>query len=133
MRIAYVTADEVNLALAARMARPLGAAVTPSHPEAARPRGRFDAALYDLDGVPPDDRPALLDAILSGPPGCPRAVHGYGLSGEQAAAIRSHGVAVARRLHPDLIRALCRAALRDLTTVPPDDARTDLTWVDLAR
>jgi hypothetical protein len=83
MRIAYVTTDEVNRALAARIARPLGAAVTPLHPESVQPSGRFDAILYDLDRVPVDRRPALLEEILSGPPGRPWAVHGYALSEEQ--------------------------------------------------
>jgi hypothetical protein len=131
MRIAYATTDDVNHALAARLAGPFGATVTPFHPEHVRPRGRFDAVLYDLDRVPPDRRPGLLEEILSGAPACPKAVHGYSLTEEQAAATRLRGVAVAQRLHPDLVHTLCRAALRDLTAVPPDDALTDPTWINL--
>src|SRR5262249_19593742 len=131
MRIAYVTTDEVNLALAARMARPLDAAVIRLNPEDVGPHGRFDAVVYDLDHVPPDERPALLDEILSGPPTCPRAVHGYVLSDEEAAALRLRGVAVTQRLQLDLFRTVRRAVLQNLATVTPDDALTDLTWINL--
>jgi hypothetical protein len=131
VRIAYITADEVNRCLAARVAGSLTFSVTPIHPEAVGWLGPFDAVLYDLDGVPAEDRPALLDRVLSGPPCCPTAVHGYSLPEEQALALRLRGVAVAQRLHPGLIRTLYQAALRDLSTVPPDDALSDTTWIDL--
>jgi hypothetical protein len=131
MRIAYVTTDEVNSALAVRIARSHSADLTPSHPERSLPTRGFEAILCDLDCVPPDARQALLDGILSGRSAHTRAVHGYGLSEEQAAAIRLRGVVVSKRLHSDLVRTLCRAARRELATVPPDDALTDLTWINL--
>jgi hypothetical protein len=131
VRIAYVTPNEVNRLLVTRFADSLGCSVTPYHPEAVGCLGPFDAVLYDLDGVPAEDRPALLDRVLSGPPCCPTAVHGYSLPEEQALALRLRGVAVAQRLHPGLIRTLYRAALRELSTVPPDDALSDTTWIDL--
>jgi hypothetical protein len=131
LRIAYITADEVNRDLGARFADRLGADVTSFHPEAVGWLGLFDALLYDLDGVPPEGRPALLDRMLSDPPSCPTAVHGHCLPEDKALALRLHGVAVAQRLHVELIRRLCRAALRELSTVPPDDALSDTTWIDL--
>jgi hypothetical protein len=131
MRIAYVTTDEVNQAMVARIAEPFGAAVTQYDPGRPGTNGRFDAVLYDLDCVPAGDRMALLVEILSGSSPQPKAVHGYCLSEEQAAVLRRHGVAVAQRLQPKLVRTLCRATLRSLTTAPPDNAMTELTWINL--
>src|SRR5262245_44517740 len=125
MRIAYVTIDEVNQDTAAAMAEPYGAAVSVFRPENLSTPDRYDAVLYDLDHVPPREWPSLLEGLRSGPPVCPKAVHGYGLTEEQAQALRLRGVAVAQRLNRDLIGTLCRSALRDLTAVPPDDAVTD--------
>ena len=60
-------------------------------------------------------------------------VHGYDITDEQARTLRRHGVAVAQRLHPALLRSLCKAALRNHATVPSDGALTDLTWVNVAK
>jgi hypothetical protein len=131
MRIAYATTDDVNRALAAQLAMAFGAVVKGIPPGSAPGDGRFDAVVYDLDSVPPDGRAALLEQILSGRWRCPMAVHGYSLSEGQAAALRLRGVAVGQRLDRELIRTLCVAALRAFTTVPPDDALSDLTWVNI--
>jgi hypothetical protein len=133
MRIAYVTSDEVNQAAAVAMAELYGAAVSVLRPEDLSAPDGYDAVLYDLDGVPPREWPSLLEGLRSGPPVCPKALHGYGLTEEQAQALRLRGVAVAQRLNRALVRTLCRSVLRDLKAVPPDDAVTDLTWIDLAR
>jgi hypothetical protein len=131
MRIAHITTDEVNQALALRVARPLGVTVTQLGPEEMSKHVVFDAVLYDLDRVPPDRRPSLLDEIRSEKTAVPMAAYGYCLSEEQAAGLRFHGVAVAQRLHSALIRTLAGAMLQNLAAVPPDDAMTDLTWVNL--
>jgi hypothetical protein len=91
----------------------------------------FDAVLYDLDRIAPDRRRELLDEIRSKTTAIPMAVYGYCLSEDQAAKLRFHGVAVGQRLHTSLIRALVNAVHQSLAAVPPDDAMTELTWVNL--
>ena len=131
MRIAHVTTDEVNQALAVRVARLLGADVTPLATEDIATYERFDAVLYDLDRVSPSRRQALLDEIRSEKTGVPIAVYGYCLSENQAGKLRFHGVAVAQRLHAALVRTLASAVRQNLAAVPPNDAITDLTWVNV--
>ena len=131
MRIAHVTTDEVNQALAARAAKPLGVTVTPLGPEEMSTHVLFDAVLYDLDRVPSHRRREITDRGRSETTALPMAVYGYCLSEEHAAALRHRGVAVARRLHSALIRTLADAVRQNLAAVPPDDAITELTWVNL--
>ena len=131
MKIAHITTDEVNQALAVQAARPLGVTMTPLDPEELPTDVPFDAVLYDLDRVPPDRRQTLVDEIRSETTVLPLAVYGYCLSEEQAGKLRFRGVAVAQRLHAALIRTLANAVRRNLAAVPPDDAMTDLTWVNL--
>jgi hypothetical protein len=131
MRIAHITTDEFNHALAVRAAGRLGAAVTQLVTEDILTGERFDAVLLDLDRVSPDRRQGLLDAIRSEATALPVAVYGYCLSDEQARKLRFHGVAVGQRLHKALVRSLVKAVRQNLATVPPDDAITDLTWVNL--
>ncbi len=131
MRIAHVTTDEVNLALGVEAASPLGASMTPLGPGEMSTHFLFDAVLYDLDRVPPNRRAALLDEIHSEMADRPMAVYGYCLSEEQAQKLRFHGVAIAQRLHTALIRTLANAVRQNLGAVPPDDAMTELTWINL--
>jgi hypothetical protein len=112
MRIAYVATDELNRTLAAQMAAECGAIICHVRPGELRPDGLFDAVLYHLDDVPRDQRPAFLEGHCLGALDCPTAVHGYGITYEQAKALRRHGVAVAKRLHPALLRSLYAAARR---------------------
>ena len=132
MRIAYMTTDEVNLIVAVKIARRLGASVSMLGTGGSVSTARFDAVLHDLDAVPRDQRSAFLERIGLGPPARPTAVHGYGITEEQAEALRRHGIAVGQRLHTGLIRGLVEAARRSRATVPPDDDPTELTWVNLA-
>ncbi len=132
MRIAYMSTDEVNQALVARMAAECGAIVCTVLPKDPSPEGLFDAVLYDMDNLPTDERSAALERLLRGKPDRPTAVHGYDLTVEQARALNGNGVAAARRLHTGLLRSLLSAVRRDRETVPPDDAVTELTWVNLA-
>ena len=138
MRIAYVNTDEVNQDLAERTASEYCAAVCILVPEGPPPDGLFDAVLYNLDEVLRDQRSALLERLRQATPHRPTAVHGYDITDEQARTLRRHGVAVAQRLHPALLRrlctaGLCKAARRSRATVPSDGALTDLTWVNLAK
>jgi hypothetical protein len=133
MRIAYVNTDEVNQDLAERTASEYCAAVCILVPEGPPPDGLFDAVLYNLDEVPRDQRSALLERLRQATPHRPTAVHGYDITDEQARTLRRHGVAVAQRLHPALLRSLCKAALRSHATVPSDGALTVLIWVNLAK
>ena len=131
MLIAHVTTDEVNHALAIRVSTPLGAVVRQLATQDGLAGERFDAVLLDLDSVPPCRRQALLDEVRSEATALPVAVYGYCLSEDQARVLRFHGVAVAQRLHSALVRTLAKAVRQDLAGVPPDDAITDLTWVNL--
>jgi hypothetical protein len=131
MRIAYMTTDEVNQALVAQLVAECGAVVCTLTPTESSPTGRFDAVLYDLDSVPRDERPSLLERLGRGQPDRPTAVHGYGITIEQARDLNRAGVSVARRLRPRLFRSLLSAVRRDRETVPPVDAGTELTWVNL--
>jgi hypothetical protein len=131
MRIAYITTDEVNQALVARLVAECGAVICTLLPTDQSPAGLFDAVLYDMDSMTKDQRSALLERLCSGPADRPTAVHGYGITAEQATVLNRAGVAVARRLHPRLLRRLLSAVRRGRETVPADDAGTELTWVNL--
>jgi hypothetical protein len=131
MRIAYATTDEVNRALATQLAAEYGAAVCQLRPGAVPPKGLFDAILHDLDAVPEDDRLALIEAFCHDPPNCPTAVHGYHITDEEVKVLRRCGIGVAQRLRNSLFRRLCKAVQQKLATVPPDDDRIELTWVNL--
>jgi hypothetical protein len=133
MRIAYVSTDEVNFALAVEMAAEYGAVVCQRLPGDPLPDGLFVAVLYNLDDVPRDERSALLEGFRRGRPGHPTAVHGYDITVEQARSLSRNGVAAARRLHPGLLRRLFTAAFENLDNVPSADAGTKLTSVDLTR
>jgi hypothetical protein len=132
MRIAYIDTDEVNQAVAAQMAKKLGAVVCALNPKDLPPDGVYDAVLYNLDDVPRHRQRDVLDQIVESRSTCPKAVHGYSLSEDQALSLRRHGVAVAQRLQPDLLRILCRAVVRKLESVPPDDALVEETWINPA-
>jgi hypothetical protein len=132
MRIGYVTTDEVNLAWAALMARKCGAVVRRWVSKLAPPDGTFDAILYDMDDVPRFRQGEILAQLLRARSTCPRAVHGYALSEDEAASLRMQGVVVAQRLQLELFRILCRAVRQQLASVPPDDALLEETWISLA-
>ena len=118
MRIAYMTTDEVDQALAARMAAECGAVVCALLPKDAPPDGLFDAVLYNLDDLPRDERSVLLDGLRRARPDRPTAVHGYDITDEQARALHDNGVAAARRLHLRLLRSLLTVARRERRRSP---------------
>jgi nitrate reductase cytochrome c-type subunit len=131
MRIAYMTIDEVNRASAAQMAGECGAFICALAPKDSPPDDQFHAVLYDLDDMQKSQRAELVAQIQGSPSTRPRAVHGYDITDEQARILRRHGVAVSKRLHAGLIRSLCKAAQPSRATVPADDDRTELTWVNV--
>jgi hypothetical protein len=131
MRIAHITTDEASHAIAVQVAKRLDAGVTMLGFDETAPLVLFDAVLYDLDRIPVDQRRSLLRKFRSNKTAVPMAVYGYSLSEGQADWLRFHGVAVAQRLHPRLIRTVVNAARQQLAAVPPDDAITELTWVNL--
>jgi hypothetical protein len=131
MRIAYMTNDNVNRALAVQIAGECRAFICALAPKNSTSDDLFHAVLYDLDAVQRHERAELVGQIVSSPSTRLRAVHGYDIAVEQARILRYHGVAVSQRLHAGLIRSLCRAAQPSRATVPPDDAQTELTWVNI--
>ena len=64
MRFAYLSLDEVNQALAARLAAAAGVGLDVRTFRDAPPGGRFDAVLYDLDSLPADYRGRLLADLV---------------------------------------------------------------------
>ncbi len=133
MRIAYLNTDEVNQALAERMALACGAVVQIVLPKEPAPDSQFDAILYNLDEVPRAERSVLLEGLRLARPHSPAAVHSYDLTDEQVGTLRRSGIAAARRLSADLVRSLRKAARQRRENVPPADTGTGLTWVNLAR
>ena len=55
--------DEVNQSLAERMAAKCGAVICKLLSRESPPDGLFDAVLYNLDDVPPDERPEVLEGL----------------------------------------------------------------------
>lgn len=133
MRIAYATTDEVNQALAARVAAEFGAVISTRLPKDPPPDGLFDAVIRNLDDMPRDNRSALLEGLRLGKPARPTAVHGYDISDEQLRTLKRSGVAAARRLHAELLRSLFAAARQSREAVLAEDDSTDLTWVNLVK
>jgi hypothetical protein len=133
MRIAYVSIDEVNQALAARIAAEFGAVVCRVAPKDPAPDGLFDAVLYNIDDVPRDQRSELVERLRRGELDHPTAVHGYDITDEQASSLRQAGVAAAHRLDTGLFYDLLEAARRSRDAVESDGDSTDLTWVNLIK
>ena len=119
MRIAYMASDEVNRALAVRLAAKCGAVVWNLRPNDCPPDGEFDAVLWNLDDLPTDLQAALLEGLRHGAPDSTVAVHGYDVTDEKLNALHRSGVAAAQRLDIDLLRHLCKAVRR---------ARARLCW-----
>jgi len=133
MRIAYMTSDEVNRALAGKMAARYGAVVCNPVPKHVQLAGDVDGVLWNLDDVPKALRAALLEGLCHSAPDHPVAVHGYDLTDEQLNALRRNGIAATRRLEADLFRSLCKAVRRRRATVLANDTPTELTWVNVVK
>jgi hypothetical protein len=106
VRIAYLTIDEVNQNEAQRVADRYGVGLYPLSPRDPPPNGQFEAVLYDLDYLPPQQLQAILGVLLSKVSDCPVALHSYNLDEEQATALRNNGIGVFRHLEPAMLRLL---------------------------
>jgi hypothetical protein len=109
MRIAYLTTDEVNEAVALEMAQACGVALYPLAPKDGPPDKGYDAVLCDWDFWPVDRRRELL-AGRDGHPYLPLAVHGYNLDEGQAEGLRRRGAAVHKNLRPEVFLELFESA-----------------------
>jgi hypothetical protein len=102
MRVAYVTADEVNAVWAAELALSQEATLFPLGADDAVPHGEFDLVLYDWDSLPESLRLELLAAARTGV--CPgrMAIHSYHLPRGHGKTLHQAKVAVYPRLAADL-------------------------------
>jgi hypothetical protein len=157
MRIGYVTTDEVNRMLAKKMADRLEASAATVQDGDMNSMAGCDVLLFDLDVVPQDERPAVLDKILRSAGERPTAVHGYCITDEQAKMLHEHGVPSGQRLRLDLVRTLERGWISHLRSragqrrrldpgrirpeptgrhrlsVRSEDSPEELTWVNLVK
>jgi hypothetical protein len=133
VRIAYMTADEVNRHLAASMAEGCGVTLD-ALPVEDEPSGvhldevldRYDAILLNLDDAMPPRRREILKGLLGSAEPRRIAVHGYDLDDEQVALLHGHGISAARGLDAGL--------LEDLRAVDPgrfSDPQDMNTWIML--
>jgi hypothetical protein len=109
--VAYITLDEVNLALADELAEKCGAVLCGLTPGDAAPNGSFDAIAYDLDHLPQEERKRIIAELLANSTVTPVAVHSYNLDEEAAESLRKRGVGVFHRLEEDLFASWHDAAL----------------------
>jgi hypothetical protein len=112
MRIAYLSTDDVNAALAVRIAADCGLDLCQVAPQGAAPDGEFGGAVYDLDFLPAGRLGRLLADLGAGRVPHPVAVHGYNLGTDQALALDRLGVLVYRCLEAGLFEQLRAAACR---------------------
>lgn len=108
MRVAYLTTDDVNPALARRWARPLPVRVVAPRPCAPAPSAV--ALVIDFDRLPDELRRKWVNAVLLRTEGRPVFVHGHTLPEAVADALHARGarVAVGRLRRPHLLRWLRR-------------------------
>lgn len=100
MAIVYLTLDEVNAAMAARLARRLGVRLL------ARPlagRGQSAGRVYDLDFQPAEVKAKLVADAAAGRVPAGTAVHSYNLTPVEERVLRAARVRVGRRLTARLL------------------------------
>lgn len=100
--IAYLTHDEVNAYVAARLARKLRVPLTVL-PAKGTDQLAAHVLLVDLDHLPREWRANLLARAARGRLPAGLAVHSYHLSGADARTLRAAGVRVAHRLTAALL------------------------------
>lgn len=112
MKIAYLTTDVVNPALARRWAKPLGGRVVtprPSNPAAA------DAVVIDFDHLPGELQRKAVNAVLLRTELRPVLVHGHNIPEPLAEALSLRGaVAVVGRLDRRTVRRWVRKVARQV-------------------
>jgi hypothetical protein len=117
MLCAYLSIDQVNQAIARRLAKATRVELLPLSFQNADLCGPYDAIVYDLDFMPPDCRQRLLNDLAGGRFDEPAAVHGYNLTLRQRLQLHRRGVVVARRLTGRLF-----ARLQDAVNAVAGDA-----------
>jgi WD40 repeat protein len=116
MDILYLTTDEVNADLAARMAKKCRCVCETGSCINGVTDVTFDAVLCDLDHLPEPERTTILGRLLATRPSYPTGVHSYNLDEVQTKTLVNNGIEVSRRLNLKVFRAL-RAAYALLTLV----------------
>jgi hypothetical protein len=111
MRIAYLSTDEMNQALAATMAQAHRVTLCLVEPRDASPGAEIDALLYDWDFWHVEGRDELLAQLLAGVAHCPVVLHGHNVGDDQADALRRQGIGVYRALQPAVFQHLRQAVL----------------------
>lgn len=94
----YLTHDQVNAALARRIAARLGLDITVLALKDADQAVTADALVLDLDSLPLDARSKLFLRVGSGELRSGVGVHSYHLTASEARTLRRAGVRVERRL-----------------------------------
>lgn len=105
MSIAYLTHDDVNAAVARRVAGRFGLDLTVLPLKDAGQGVVADLLILDLDHLPPECKSKLFLRIGGGEPREGMAVHSYHLTAAEARVLRKAGVRVARRLTATVFRA----------------------------
>jgi hypothetical protein len=113
MRITYLTIDEVNAALALRLARSAGIDLHVLAPKDAVSPGPWHVFLCDLDALSPAEPLLALAKWISALQPELAAVHSYKLSDCQRAGLRKDGVRVFRRLGRRVFRRLQQTVARN--------------------
>jgi hypothetical protein len=126
MLLAYLSTDEVNLALAAELAHLYGFTLCPVEPRDPLPGEEFDALLYDWDFWPDDRRRGAQADLLAGPACRPVALHGYNLCDGQAESLRRNGVVICTSLAPALFHHLRQAVLAARVAAARGEGAIDL-------
>lgn len=98
MQIAYITHDEVNTALANRLAGRLGLKLTVHTLINADQAVAADHLLLDLDHLPEECKSSLIDQAASGKVRGGIMIHSYNLKPGEKKILRAVGARVARRL-----------------------------------
>lgn len=108
---AYLTHDQVNAALARRIAARLGLDLTVLALKDADRAVAADALVLDLDSLPRDARSKLFLRVGSGELRSGVGVHSYHLTGSEARTLRRAGVRAERRLTAAALVPARRAAV----------------------
>ena len=111
MRIAYLSIDEVNSALAAEMAERHGISLCVVEPRDGTPGPQFDAVLCDWDFWHARTRPERLADLLAEGLSRPVALHGYGVEDDEAEALRRRGVVLFPALKAEVFQHLRQAVI----------------------
>jgi hypothetical protein len=111
IHVAYLSIDPVHQEVATALADKMRVNLYLIEPRDKLPEGPLDAVLYDLDLLPANLGRAVLEEVLAGRSPLLTAVHSYNLEDDLVKRLECKGAVVRRRLGPQLIQALRRAAV----------------------